>query len=89
MLHCNMKRKRQRCAKLPRIFDALIVAPIAIARLDTPQACNWRDRRRPGSGRRRRGTAANFTHFSLTTAKDRNPAERTLADPNFAEIAAQ
>jgi hypothetical protein len=48
MLHCNMKRKRQRCAKLPRFFDASIVAPIAIARLDTPQACNWRDGRRPG-----------------------------------------
>jgi hypothetical protein len=40
MLHCNMKRKRQRCAKLPRIFAASIVAAIAIARLDTPQACN-------------------------------------------------
>jgi hypothetical protein len=50
-----MKRKRQRCAKLPRIFDASIVTPIAIARLDTPQACNWRDGRRPGqpgAGRR-------------------------------------
>jgi invasion protein IalB len=34
-------------------------------------------------------TAANFTHFSLTTAKDRNPAEGTPKDPNFAGIAAQ
>jgi hypothetical protein len=38
---------------------------------------------------RRRPTDANFTHFSLTTAKDRNPAEGTPTDPNFAEIAAQ
>jgi invasion protein IalB len=76
MLHCSMKRKRQRCAKVPRIFDAPIVAPIAIARFDTPQVWELARRRRPGS-RRRRAVAANFTHFSLTTAKDRNPAEGT------------
>jgi len=38
MLHCNMKRKRQRCAKPPRILDGSIVALIAEARLDAPQA---------------------------------------------------
>jgi hypothetical protein len=47
MLHCNIKRKRQRCAKLPRTFDGQAVAPIAIGRLDTPQACNWREDLRP------------------------------------------
>jgi invasion protein IalB len=33
--------------------------------------------------------AGNFTHFSLTTAKDRNPAGRTPADPIFAGFSAQ
>jgi hypothetical protein len=65
------------------------IAPIAIARLDTPQACNWREGLRLGVTRRRWPIAANFTHFSLTTAKDRNPAEGTPTDPNFAGIAAQ
>jgi hypothetical protein len=38
---------------------------------------------------RRQSTAANFTHFSLTTAKDRNPAEETPTHQNFAGITAQ
>ncbi|MGA2491913.1 MAG: hypothetical protein ABSF67_03060 [Roseiarcus sp.] len=70
-------------------FRRLIIAPIATTRLDASQARHRRPRPAQASRGRRRPIAANFTHFSLTTAKDRNPAEGTPTDLNFAEIAAQ
>jgi hypothetical protein len=65
------------------------VAPIATTRLDASQLRHRQRRPAQASSARRRAIAENFTHFSLTTAKDRNPAEGTPIDPNFAEIAAQ
>jgi len=61
MLHCNMKRKRQRCAKLPRTFDAYLIAPIAIARLDAPQARDWRE----GPSERRAGAVGRSPRILL------------------------